>query len=76
MPIVAIIYNTKCLCCSDLEHEMVKVGPMTFCAECFKIEFIDQRAYNDKTTKVDSTNSRYKGWLDTYKRYINEKYRE
>lgn len=73
---VANIYNSKCLCCSDLEKEMVKVGPMVFCPECFKLEFIDKGVYNTKTSEIATNSQEYKGWLEAYNRYIDQTFME
>ncbi|MHA1469078.1 MAG: hypothetical protein ACTSSP_00805 [Candidatus Asgardarchaeia archaeon] len=64
------IYNSKCLCCSDMQHEMVKIGQMTFCPKCFKKEFVDTGAYNIKTHEVLYNSPAYQDWFESYKKYI------
>ena len=66
------IYNTKCLKCSCLNHEMIKVGPMVFCIECFDAEFAVPGAWDLNTNEVPTTCPEYIAWLEAYKKYIDK----
>ena len=66
------IYNSKCLCCSKLQQEMVKIGQMTFCSKCFRQEFVYTGAYDPETQDVSYSSQEYKDWFESYKRYIVE----
>lgn len=69
----AFVYNMKCLKCDCIEIEMVKVGPMVFCNDCFSVEFVDEglaipsKKSNGKD-EIDSGSEGYKTWLETYKK--------
>ncbi len=73
---VANIYNSQCLKCDNLEKEMVKIGPITFCHKCFKEEFVDSGVYNTKTGEITTNSQEYQDWLESYKTYIDQKYEE
>ena len=53
-------YNTQCLKCKVVNIEMVKIGPIPFCTECYFLEF-------GNNIKVDSDNETYQYWLKKYK---------
>lgn len=32
-------YNSRCLSCQKLDEKMIKIGPLIFCSDCFKLYF-------------------------------------
>lgn len=69
----AYIYNTKCLKCSCLNHEMIKIGPMVFCISCFNEEF--SGVWDVDSNEIDTKSQEYQDWLEAYKKYIDETYK-
>ena len=64
-----IICNSRCLKCDSIEKEMVKVGPMVFCNDCFIAEFINSEVYDTTSEEVPNNCEEYKDWLACYKKY-------
>lgn len=74
MEIVGKIYNSQCLKCDTINKEMVKVGPMIFCNNCFTVEFVDTKVYKVRKKEVPTKSKRYKDWLYAYKKYISREF--
>ena len=69
-----MIYNYACLKCDAIDDEMTKVGPMVFCNNCFKVEFVDTDEWTqEKGWEIDPKGETYKDWLVSYKKYIEER---
>jgi hypothetical protein len=54
-------YNTSCLRCGKLEKEMVRVGILTMCNDCFMVEF-----HTDDPVEKEKQN--YYIWVKIYKK--------
>jgi len=50
-------HNRNCLCCGNLEEDMVLVGTLVFCGSCFIKEF-------ESTDPVRKETEKYKYWLE------------
>ncbi len=61
---VYVYHNTNCLCCNKCEEVMVKIGPMVFCNDCFKMEFVDKGV---KIEEIDTHSKIYSHWINKYK---------
>lgn len=60
-----LIHNSKCLKCDTIEKEMVKIGVMVFCNDCFRTEFVDSGDCNeDNNFDYDPKSETYQAWFD------------
>lgn len=39
-------FNTPCLACKVIEHEMIRLGALIFCWKCFQINFLVLMFFN------------------------------
>lgn len=55
-----ICYNAECLRCNEVKKEMVAVGVIIMCDECFKIEFHTDDPVREERDK-------YLYWVNVHK---------
>lgn len=52
-------FNTPCLACRALEHEMIRLGALIFCWKCFQINFLVLMFFNP-----EEFDENYTKWLE------------
>lgn len=67
-----IICNSKCVCCNKVEEEMVKVGALVTCNDCYVKEFVITGVINQKTGEYNSDHPVYKEKLQEWKNTLLE----
>lgn len=66
---VLTVYNNVCLKCNKVHSKMIKVGPMTFCDDCFMNEFGGSVSYDVyENMIIEPTHDNYKIWIEIYKK--------
>ena len=71
MPEALCINNCQCLKCDAINKEMIKVGEVVLCSDCFKVEFVESGEYTeDNDWNIDHKCETYQAWLSAYKKYI------
>ena len=64
------IHSRKCIKCGVSQATMDKIGPMTFCNNCFEVEFIDTGNYYEETDEIETDCENYQNWLKFYEKHI------
>ncbi len=58
------IHNSKCLKCGAIHEEMIKIGAMVFCDNCYGYEFKNEQFFLPES----ELGVRYYEWLEVYKK--------
>ena len=67
---VRIYHNAACLKCDVLKKRMMMVGPMVFCKDCLRTEFLNNGlvSVNEREQEVvDTKSKKYIYWIQKYK---------
>jgi len=64
-----IFHNSTCLNCHKCEQNMIKVGPMVFCNDCWNSELVQKGMKVDENGDVNPFSKLYKKWIKKYKEF-------